>query len=171
MHRALAVPGVGDLALPDRGISLWTPLKGALQEIKLVLAGFSNAVELKVLEDIVGKTSYTVTAPTYLALTTVAVGETDTAGTLTEATYTGYARKSVAAADWNSASAGAITTANVLTFANCTAGTSTIIGWAVVSSSAGAGDVIMFGTCTSTVISTTQTPPTVAAGALSLALD
>lgn len=137
------------------------------------MPGFSDAVEVKVLDDITGVTSYSVTAPTYLALTTVAVTDSMTAATITEASYTGYARKSVASADWAASVSGAGTKANTnsLTFAACTAGSSTVIGWALCSSSSGAGDVIMYGTCTSTVISTTQTPPTVAVGALSLAVD
>jgi hypothetical protein len=39
------------------------------------------------------------------------------------------------------------------------------------SSSSGAGDNIVWGTATSTVISTTQTPPTVAIGGLVITLD
>lgn len=162
-----------DLVLPQP-FPIFEAMRRTLRGIGIFLAGFSDAVEKKVLEHIVGKTTYTVTAPTYLALVTVAVIEGDTAGTLTEATYTGYARKSVAAADWNTAGGGAtsaITNANAITFAACTAGTSTVIGWALCSSSSGAGDVIMFGTCTSVVISSTQTPATIAISALSLGLD
>ena len=135
------------------------------------MAGMSNAVENKVLEHLVGKTAYTVTAPLFLALTTVAVAETDTAASLTEANYTGYARKSVAAADWAAASGGSIANANAITFAACTAGTSTLVGWALCSSSSGAGDVIAFGTLPSLVVSTTQTPVNFAAGQLTISAD
>lgn len=136
------------------------------------MPGLSNAVELKVLEHLVAKTSYTMpTSPLYLALVTVAVAETDTGATLTEAAYTGYARKSVAGTDWAAAAAGAIANANAITFAACTAGTSTVIGFALVTSSAGAGDVIAFGTLASLVVSTTQTPVNFAAGALSVTAD
>lgn len=135
------------------------------------MPGFSNAVENKILDHIMDDGTYTVTAPTYLALTTVAVDDTMTAATITEANYTGYARKSIAAADMSAAAAGSKTNSAALTFAACTAGSSTVIGWALVSSSSGAGDVIMYGTCTSTVISTTQTPATIAIGGLVLNLD
>ncbi len=136
------------------------------------MAGMSNAVELKVLEHLVAKTSYTMpTSPTYLALTTVAVGETDTAATLTEATYTGYARKSVAGTDWGAAAAGQIANGNAITFAACTAGTSTVIGFALVTSSSGAGDIIVFGTLSSLVVSATQTPVNFAVGALIVQAD
>lgn len=146
-------------------------VKRWVSDIFTAFAGFSNAVENKILDHIMGDGTYTVTAPTYLALTTVAVAETDTAASITEAAYTGYARKSIAAADVSAAASGSKTNTAAQLFADCTAGTSTVIGWALVSSSAGAGDVIMFGTCTSTVISTTQTPPTVGIGGLVLNLD
>lgn len=136
------------------------------------MAGLSNAVELKVLEHLVAKTSYTMpTSPTYLALVTVAVGETDTAATLTEATYTGYARKSVAGSDWGAAAAGQIANANAITFAACTAGTSTVIGFALVTSSSGAGDIIVFGTLASMSVSATQTPVNFAVGSLVITAD
>lgn len=147
----------------------------SLRGIGIVLAGFSDAVEKKVLDHLTGKTAYTSPAPLYLALCTSAVADTDTSASLVEANYTGYARLQIPAADWNAASgtAAAATNANQKLFAACTGGTSTIIGWALtpVSTTGGAGDVVMFGTCTSTVISTTQTPATVNAGALSISLD
>jgi hypothetical protein len=147
-------------------------IRGELKKLGLLMAGFSNQAELDVLDSVYGDGSVNIyTAPTYLALVTVAVGETDTAGTLTEANYTGYARKATAAADMNAAAAGAKANGNSLVFAACTAGSSTIIGWASVTSSSGAGTVIVYGTCTSTVISTTQTPATIAVGALSVSLD
>lgn len=136
------------------------------------MPGMSNGVEVKVLEHLVAKTSYTMpTSPLYLALVTVTVAETDTAATITEANYTGYARKSVAGTDWGSASAGQIANANAITFAACTAGTSTVIGFALVTSSSGAGDIQAFGTLTSFVVSTTQTPVNFAAGALVITAD
>lgn len=150
-------------------------VKGELRKLGLTLAGFSDAVEKKILDHITGKTSWA--SPTvnglYLALTTVAVTDADTAGTLTEAGYTGYARKQVVPADMTAAAGTTSETHNSVTetFANCTASSSTVIGWALCSSSSGAGDVVMFGTCTSTVISTTQTPATIAASGLSLTLD
>ena len=151
--------------------------KGALRDArrKIIdfMAGFSDAQELVVLDSVFGDGSTNLnSAPTYLALTTAAVNENHTGATITEATYTGYARAAIAAADMSAAAAGAKVNGNAITFANCTGGTSTIIGWAVCTTSGtGTGAVIVFGTCTSTVISTTQTPATVAAGGLSVTLD
>ena len=62
----------------------------------------------------------------HVALTTTA--PTDTAAGA-EATYTGYARKATAAADWSdptSAVPSVSSNANVLTFNQCTAGNSTV---------------------------------------------
>lgn len=129
----------------------------------------STAVERKILDHLSTKTAFT-PAGNFLALVTTAVVTGDTGATIVEAAYTGYARKTIAAADWNAATgaAPASNTTNVTeTFGACTAGTSTVIGWAVLDVvTAGAGNILMYGTATSTVISTTQTPPTVASGGL-----
>jgi hypothetical protein len=136
------------------------------------MAGMSDATELKVLEHLVAKTSYTMpTSPLYLALTTAAVLDTDTAGSITEATYTGYARKSVAGTDWGTAAAGQIANANAITFAACTGSTSTVIGWALCTTSSGAGAIQVYGTLTSMVVSITQTPVNFAVGALVITAD
>lgn len=167
--------GAAILAPDELKRQLIESVKGELRKLGLLMAGFSDGVEKKILDHLTGKTSYA--SPTvnglYLALTTVAVTEADTAATLTEAAYGGYARKQVVPADMTAAAGTTAETHNsaVETFPNCISGSSTVIGWATCSSSAGAGDVVMFGTCASTVISTTQTPPTVGASALSYTLD
>lgn len=167
--------GLGGKPLLTPGKSIRDLVRGIetkLRGVGLAMAGFSNFMENEVLDSVFGDHASInlFTAPTYLALVTVAVGETDTGSTLTEANYTGYARKSIAAADMSAAASGSKTNGNSLTFANCTAGTSTVIGWAQCSASS-AGSIGLFGTCTSTVISATQTPATIAASALTANLD
>lgn len=135
------------------------------------MAGMSNAVENKVLDHLFGDGTYTVTAPLYLAFTTVAVTDTDTGSTITEATYTGYARTAVGAADMSAASGGSKTNSNTITGPACTAGTSTLAGWALLTTSSGAGDIVFYGTLPNQVVSTTNTPPTVPPGALVCSLD
>ncbi len=134
------------------------------------MAGMSNVVENKVLDHIFGDGTYTVTAPVYLALVTVAVVDTDTGSTITEATYTGYARLAIGAADMAVAASGSKTNTNALTFAPCTAGTSTVVGFAICSA-ATLGDVILYGTLPSTVVSTTQTPASISPGGLIATMD
>lgn len=132
-------------------------------------SGFSQYAETKVLDHAHGKTSWTMPATPFLALCTSVPTSASTGTTIVEATYTGYARLTVPGSSWAAAAAATPSTAQtntVLTFAACTAGSSTIIGWALCDAST-VGNVIEWGTCTSTVISTTQTPATVASGSLS----
>ena len=133
---------------------------------------FSEYAAQAVLAHATGKTAWTM--PTvYVALCTVLPTSTSTGATLTEATYTGYARLATSG-DWGAtvaATPSTISNSIALTFAACTAGTSTVVGFALVdSATTGAGNVIAWGSCASTVISTTQTPATFAIGALELTL-
>jgi hypothetical protein len=135
------------------------------------MASFSDYWELQVLDGTFGDPATAViTAPTYLALCTSVPTDASTGTTIVEANYTGYARKSIAAADMSAASAGSKTNGNAITFAACTSGSSTLIGWALCDAST-VGNVVCWGTATSTVISTTQTPATIAVGGLVVTLD
>lgn len=134
-------------------------------------ASFSDYLENKVLDHIFNDGTYSVPTAS-LALCTSVPTDASTGATIVEATYTGYARLTIAAADMSAAASGAKTNSAALTFAACTAGSSTIIGWATCdSASTGAGNMLVWGTATSTVISTTQTPATVAIGGLVVNLD
>lgn len=128
---------------------------------------FSDAYEIILLDAENQKASITAAAPWFMALVeTTAVTDADTGSTLDEPDYTGYARKSVAAADMNAGAgtSGSVTNANAIIYAACTAGTDTAIGFAHCVA-ATVGVMRKFGTCSSTVISTTQTPAQFAAAA------
>lgn len=133
---------------------------------------FSEYAAEAILAHAVGKTSWTMPT-TYVALCTVLPTSASTGATLTEANYTGYTRVATSG-DWGAPVAGTpstISNSAAITGTACTAGTSTVVGFAIVdSSTVGAGNVIGWGSCASTVISTTQTPPTFAIGALELTL-
>lgn len=133
---------------------------------------FSEYAAGAILAHAVGKTAWTMPT-TYLALCTTVPTSASTGATIAEATYTGYARLALSG-DWGSAVTGTpetISNGSQITFAACTGGTSTIVGFAIVDSpTTGAGNVIGWGSCASTVISTTQTPPTFAIGALEITL-
>lgn len=134
-------------------------------------AGYADATELLILDPENGKGSaYTETAPWFMAAVTVAITDADTGSTITEANYTGYARKSVAAADMNTAAAGAATNANAITFAACTALTSAVIGFGKCVALT-VGRLIKYGTCATVNVSSTQTPLSFAAAAFSTTLD
>lgn len=169
VHLRAAQPELSDL---DALIWLAThpPIKGETG----TLSGYAQT---HIMDHANGKTSWTMPATVALALCTVVPDSSKTGATITEASYTGAGRQTIAGAGWNAASAGGAGVASTatnngaITFAACTAGSSTIIGWALCdSASTGAGNMLWWGSATSTVISTTQTPATVASGALSESL-
>jgi hypothetical protein len=134
-------------------------------------ASFSDYLEKALLEHITKKAS--LTAPDfYLALCTAVPEDSKTGTTIIEANYTTYARLKVEGATWTSSgtSPTAIKNNAELTLAACTAGNSTVIGWAGCDALT-VGNMLCWGTATSTVISTTQTPPKVAINALEITLD
>lgn len=134
-------------------------------------SGISQYLANKLLDHSLGKTSFTMPATVAVALVTVAPVATDTGATITEANYTGYARKVIAASDLAAASGGASTNANAIVHDACTAGSSAVIGVVILDSSTiGAGNVLWMDDIASKTIDTTSTPPTIAAGALDIAL-
>lgn len=134
--------------------------------------GKSDYLENKDLDHNLGKTSFTMPTTVALALCTTVPTDASTGATIVEATYTGYARKKVEASSLNAAASGKSTNSAELVFAACTAGSSTIIGWSLCdSSTTGAGNALYWGTVTSAVVSTTQTPASVPAGTLEITED
>src|SRR3954464_1991035 len=79
-----------------------------IKDYIVAMAGFSDAVENKLLDHIYRAVTFTPANPAFLALTTAAVNETNTAVNLTEANYTGYARLSLGTAVYGAASAGEV---------------------------------------------------------------
>lgn len=137
-------------------------------------AGWSDAYEVIILDAENQKSTITAAAPWFMALSILAFTDSDT-GTIADngthvPTYTGWGRKSVAASDMNSASAGSATNANAIQFAACTGGTSTILGFGNCDA-ATVGVLRKYGTCSSTVISTTQTPAQFAVAAYTTSAD
>lgn len=130
----------------------------------------SEYAEAAVLGHVVGKTSFTMPT-TWLALCTTVPTSASTGATIVEATYTGYARLATSG-DWGSPTPGAPSTifnSSAMTFAACTGSTSTIVGAALCdSATTGAGNMIAWGSVSSTVISATQTPATFAINAFEL---
>lgn len=106
----------------------------------------------------------------YLALCTVVPTDASTGTTITEANYTGYARKQVAAADWGAASGGQIANSAAESFADCSSGSSVIIGWALVDA-ATVGNIRYWGTCTSKTVDVSNTPAKIAIGGIVLYED
>ncbi len=135
------------------------------------MASFSDYLENKVLDHVFGDGSYT--SPTaYVGLWTSALTDASTGATAGEATYTGYARIIINASDMSAAASGSKTNSAAITFAACTGSTSTITYFGIFDSvTVGAGNMLMWGTVTSKVIDTSNTPATIAIGALVCTLD
>lgn len=103
--------------------------------------------ENKILEHLVGKTSWTMPSTPFLALFTVApTGEDGTGGT--EASAGNYGRKACAGANWGAAADGAISNSSAIEFAECS-GTNwgTINGWALYDAET-VGNMIIWGNIT-----------------------
>jgi hypothetical protein len=131
----------------------------------------SDYAESALLNHLMGKTSFTMPSAVYAALCTVVPTDSMTGSTITEASYSGYARKAIAASDLNAASGGVMTNANDITFAPCTAGSSTVVGVAIVDSSGtGTGNMLAWSDVTSHVVDASNTPATIPAGSLSITL-
>lgn len=132
---------------------------------------YSQTTERDVLVAVTGGTALSV-AGCFLALVTTAVVNTDTSASLTEVVYTTYARQDIhlSFAAPTGGNPATITTNLAITFPAVTAGGGAIIGYAGCATSgiASAGRLNFYGTCTSVTVSTTQTPPTIASGALNV---
>jgi hypothetical protein len=133
------------------------------------MASFSDYAEIKILDHANGDGSWT--SPTcYIGLWTSALTDASTGSTAGEAAYTTYARVTMNAADMSAAASGSKTNSAAWTFPACTASTSTITYFGVFDAST-AGNMISWGTVTSKVIDTSNTPPTIAIGAWVNTLD
>lgn len=136
------------------------------------MASKSDYLELKTLDHNLSDGAFTMPVGIYLALCTTVPTDASTGATIVEANYTGYARIVIAATDLSAAAAGSKTNSNAIVFAACTAGASTVIGFAILDSiTLGAGNVLYWGTVTSKTIDTSNTPATVAIGALVVTED
>jgi len=134
---------------------------------------FSDYLENKLLDHIFNDSSFTAPSPSLgLWSSGTTLTDSSTGAATNEATYTGYARLAIAAADMSAAASGSKTNGNTLTFAACTGGSTTVTQFMIADSgTTGAGNSLVWGTVTSTTIDTSHTPATVAASGLTVTLD
>jgi hypothetical protein len=156
---------------------MWDEIQRILDEEGVpqnITSGVSQYGMSHLIDHINGKTSFTMPTTVAMALATTAPTSTTTGATLVEAAYTGYTREAIAAAGFNAATSAtpSVSTNNgAITFPACTGSTSTLLGFMLADSSTlAAGNALWYGTLASVVISTTQTPPTVATTAMSLSM-
>ena len=123
----------------------------------------SDYLEQEILDHIFGKGTYAV--PTiYVALCTASIDESDDGSDITEANYTGYARKSTSASDWSRTDS-VMENANAITFDECTAGSSTVSHVALVDAqTTGTGNVLFYAQLTSNLSVSDGIEPYFAAG-------
>lgn len=121
----------------------------------------SDFLENKLLDHMLGKTSYTM--PTaYVGLFTAAPSD---AGGGTEVTGGSYARKSTAGADWNAAAAGSSSNANAITFVTATASWGTVTHFGIFDA-ATAGNLLRWAALTTSKTIGNGDTASFAAGAL-----
>lgn len=133
----------------------------------LEMASKSDYLENKVLDHFFSGKTETAKPQPYLSLLTVVPEDSKTGSNIAEVAYTGWAKFKLEAAAMNAASGGSSKNGSKLELAACTGSSATIIAWATTDSATlAAGNMLYWGTTTSTVISTTQTPPTIAAEGL-----
>lgn len=100
----------------------------------------SDYLENKLLDHIVGKTSFTMPS-VWIGLWTATLSDTSTGATAGEVSGGSYARKSTAGSDWNAASGGSLTNANALAFPTATGSWGTVTHFMLVDASS-AGNML-----------------------------
>lgn len=133
---------------------------------------FSNTAETAVLNYVFVGTNVSWDGNTdlYLALHTADPGETGSAVT-SEAAYTSYARVAVTRGTDFTVSGNSVSNANLEQFPQCTGGSETITHCSIVTTSAGAGTIIVRAALNSSISVSNGVQPQFAAGALSFTLD
>lgn len=132
----------------------------------------SDYLELKLLEEIVGKTAYTM--PTaYIALLTAAPTDASTGATIVEpAGADAYARITTSGASWGTAASGSIANAAILTSPTATGDWGEITHFALLDSATlGAGNVLVWGELTDSKTVLSGDSLSFAVGALIITLD
>lgn len=149
------------------------------------MSQMSDYLENKLIDHIFRATAFTAPATLYVALLTSAPSDTSTGATIAEASYTNYARASLAAgvANWkstngttsgaSSGTTGQTSNASTLTFGTAPgSGPTTVTHFAILdSATAGAGNVLFFGSLgASKTINSGDPAPTAVADALTVTL-
>jgi hypothetical protein len=133
---------------------------------------FSNTAETAVLNQVFVGTALAWNGNTdlWLALHTADPGEAGTA-TTSEAAYTSYARVAVTRATDFTVSGNSVSNANLEQFPQCTGGSETITYASIVTTSSGAGTIIVRAALNSSISVSNGVQPQFAANALSFTLD
>lgn len=115
------------------------------------MGSFSDFLELKLLDHMSGRASYTMPAVVAVGLCTGDPTDAGVGSNCSEVAATAYARKSIAAADWKAAASGSILNSEEITFVECTntAGWGKVTHFAIFDTAgAGAGNMLAHGALT-----------------------
>lgn len=134
---------------------------------------FSNTAETAVLNQVFVGTALAWDANTdlWIALYTATPDEAGSAVTNEVSSYGSYARVAMDRASDFTVSGNSVSNANLMQFPACSSGSNVITHAAIVTSSSGAGTVIVYAELNSPITVTTGVQPQFAAGALSFTLD
>lgn len=149
------------------GILVLRPRLRDWREWVVWASGKSNVFITRFLNGIYNNAAVTLPATLYFALWTAALTAASTAATAGETAYTSYARVAVTPNTTNfpaSVGGAAISNAVAITWAANTGTASTITYLAIVDSASGAGNVVYWGSITSTTINAGDTPQINASG-------
>lgn len=143
------------------GVLILRPRLRDWREWVVWASGKSNVFITRFLNGIFNNVAVTLPSPLYFALWTSALSASSTGATAGETTYTGYARVSMTPNTTNfpaSSGGSAIQNAVAITFGADTAGTPAITYVCIVDSASGAGNIVYWGSITSTTINVGDTP-------------
>jgi hypothetical protein len=131
------------------------------------MGSFTDHWENEILDHLFGKGSYTL--PTiHVGLSTADPGDDGTG--LSEPSGNGYARVATSAADWNSASGGALDNANAIEFPQATGNWGSITHFALFDASTG-GNMLAHGSLTQSKTIASGDTARFSAGDLDVSLD
>jgi len=129
----------------------------------------SDYLENALLNHLMMGTEFSQLSNIWIALCSASISDSDTGSTITECSYTGYARKSTSGSDWDAADSGTVDNTAELAFAQCTAGSDTASYFALVDA-ASAGNMLCYGSITTPLAISAGVTPKFAAGDLDVSL-
>ena len=134
------------------------------------MGSFTDYLENELLDHVFGGGDYTRPGTLYIALSTTTISDDGTG--MTEPSGGAYARASVTnnATNWPAASGGAKSNGTAITFAQATASWGTIVDFAIMDALA-AGNMLGYGTLTTSKTIDSGDTPSFAVGELDITLD
>lgn len=142
------------------GVLVFRPFVRDLKDFVRWASGKSNYYISKLLNQFWNTTSFSFPSPLYWALWTTTLTAASTGSTGTEASYTGYARVSSTpnSTNYSTSSAGSSVTNNVAVTWPANAGSLNTITYVAVLDASTTGNILFWGSITSTAINPGDTP-------------